>query len=286
MNYTIKAPAKINIGLDVIRKREDGYHDLKMIMQTINLFDILTFEIANGDKHTLTCPQSTVPLDENNLILKAANMLTEEFNITETLNISLEKNIPVAAGMAGGSADAAAALIALNDIFELNLGMNDLMKRGVQLGADIPYCIMKGTALSEGIGDILTPLPAFEDVILLIAKPPADVSTAYVYKNLRLTQDTVHPDIDATIAAMNDKNLPLMGSLCANILETVTIPAYPVINTIKETMLSCGAYVSLMSGSGPTVFGIFENESEAYAAKEKCLAIQKGMFAAVTSTYN
>ncbi len=286
MSYTIKAPAKINIGLDVIRRRDDGYHDLKMIMQTVNLFDILTFEPSTGDKHILTGAKTTVPLNNDNLILRAANLLTEEFHITDALKISLEKNIPVAAGMAGGSADAAATMIAFNNIFGLNLSAKELMERGVQLGADVPYCIMKGTALSEGIGDILTPLPAFEGITLLIVKPPVNVSTAHVYRSLKLTPDIVHPDIDAIIAAMKDKNLPLMGSLCANILETVTIPEYPVINTIKETMLSCGADVSLMSGSGPTVFGIFKNETLADAAKEKCLNISKDMFAIVTTTYN
>lgn len=291
MNYTtkapakiIKAPAKINIGLDVIRKRPDGYHDLKMIMQTINLFDVLTFEFTDGDKHVLTGTADTIALDDSNLIIKAANLLTSEFHITKALRINLEKNIPVAAGMAGGSTDAAATLIAINDIFELGLGTDELMKLGIRLGADVPYCIMRGTALSEGIGDILTPLKPFDGITVLIAKPPVDVSTAYVYGNLKLTPDIVHPDIDAVAAAMKDRNLPLLGSLCANVLETVTIPAHPVIAAIKETMLSCGADVSLMSGSGPSVFGLYGNESDAYAAKEKCLGISEGMFAAVTTT--
>lgn len=286
MTYTIKAPAKINIGLDVIRKRTDGYHDLKMVMQTINLFDTLTFEITDNDKHTLICSGNPVPQGDDNLIIQAADMLTKEFHITKSLKISLNKNIPVAAGMAGGSTDAAATLIAVNDIFNIGLTKKELMQRGVRLGADIPYCIMQGTALSEGIGDILTPLTAFDNITLLIAKLPIDISTAYVYRNLKLTPDIKHPDIDAIIAAMETVNLPLLGTLCSNILETVTVPAYPIINTIKETMLSCGAYVSLMSGSGPTVFGIFENEASAVCAKEKCLAITNGMFAAVTSTYN
>lgn len=285
MAYTIKAPAKINIGLDVIRRRRDGYHDLKMIMQTVSLFDTLTLEETDGKRNILICSDPSIPSGNDNLIIKAANMMTNAYHLP-ALKISLEKNIPAAAGMAGGSTDAAAAFIAINDMFNLNLPQKELMQRGVLLGADIPYCIMKGTALSEGIGDILTPLPPFSDVTLLIVKPPADVSTAYVYRNLKLTGDTVHPDIDGIIDAMNDHNLPLMGTLCANILETVTIPAYPVINTIKDTMLSCGAYVSLMSGSGPSVFGIFENEAAAYNAKEKCLGITDNMFAAITTAYN
>ncbi len=285
MTYTIKAPAKINLGLDVLRRREDGYHDLKMIMQTVALFDTLTFEINDGEGITLTCNNSELPVDDNNLVVKAVRMLADEFDIKKSFSIHLEKHIPVAAGMAGGSTDAAAAFIAVNDIFSLGLTKEQLMKRTVKLGADIPYCIMQGTALSEGIGDILTPLKPLDNVTVLIAKPPIGVSTGFVYTNLKLTPEVTHPDIDGIIRAMSDGDLPKWTGLLENILETVTIPAYPVIDDIKQTMLSNGALGSLMSGSGPTVFGIFDNASNAKKAKEACDAICNGMFTEITEFY-
>jgi len=270
--YTYDAPAKINIGLDVIRKREDGYHDLKMIMQTLSLHDTLTFEIENGKPYnlTMTCSNKKLPIDDGNLVVKAINMLAEEFSINAIIKVHLEKRIPVAAGMAGGSTDAAAAFIAVNEIFKLGLSKDDLMKRAVTLGADIPYCILKGTALSEGIGDILTPIAPLKDAYYLIVKPPINVSTGFVYGNLKITAETLHPDIDGIIAAMKENDAKTVGSLLGNVLETVTAPAYPVIDEIKQLMLKNGAVGSLMSGSGPTVFGIFENEDTANDACKIC----------------
>ena len=270
--YTYDAPAKINIGLDVIRKREDGYHDLKMIMQTLSLHDTLTFEVENGKPYnlTMTCSNKELPIDDGNLVVKAINMLAEEFSINAIIKVHLEKRIPVAAGMAGGSTDAAAAFIAVNEIFKLGLSKDDLMKRAVTLGADIPYCILKGTALSEGIGDILTPIAPLKDAYYLIVKPPINVSTGFVYGNLKITAETLHPDIDGIIAAMKENDAKTVGSLLGNVLETVTAPAYPVIDEIKQLMLKNGAVGSLMSGSGPTVFGIFENEDTANDACKIC----------------
>lgn len=286
MFYTINAPAKINIGLDVIRKRSDGYHDLKMIMQTINLSDTLEFTVTDEDADTLTCSNPKLPVDDNNLVIKAVKLMKETYGINASFHINLIKNIPAAAGMAGGSTDAAACFTALNDMFKLGRTKEELMKLSVKLGADIPYCIMQGTALSEGIGDILTPLPPFDDVFILIAKPDIDVSTGFVYKNLKLTDNTCHPNIDGIIRAMYTHNYSEMSALMGNILETVTVPIYPVINTLKELMIKEGAFASLMSGSGPTVFGLFDDINTANAAKDACRHICGGIFTAVTTPYN
>lgn len=286
MCYTINAPAKINIGLDVIRKRSDGYHDLKMIMQTINLSDTLEFTVTDENTDTLTCSNKKLPVDDNNLVIKAVKLMKETYGINASFHINLIKNIPVAAGMAGGSTDAAACFTALNDMFKLGIAKEELMKLSVKLGADIPYCIMQGTALSEGIGDILTPLPSFDDVFILIVKPDIDVSTGFVYKNLKLTDDTCHPDIDGIIRAMHTHNYSEMSALMGNILETVTIPYYPVIGTLKKLMKNEGAFASLMSGSGPTVFGLFDDINMANAAKDTCSRICSGIFTAVTTPYN
>lgn len=291
MEYTYNAPAKINIGLDVIRKREDGYHDLKMIMQTLNLFDTLTFTVEQCDTKaagtvTMTCSNDTLPLDDNNLVVAAIRLLMKEYDISANISVHLEKRIPVAAGMAGGSSDAAASLIAMNDIFSLGLSKDELMKYGVRLGADIPYCIMQGTALSEGIGDILTPLTPLRDVYILIAKPPVNVSTGFVYGNLKITEETVHPDIDGIIDAMKANDAAKVSTLMSNVLETVTAPAYPVIRDLENIMMNNGALGSIMSGSGPTVFGIFENEACAKKAGEQCENAVKEVFCSVTTCYN
>lgn len=284
MIYTYHAPAKINIGLDVLKKRSDGYHELDMIMQTIGLHDTLTFEVSSGNRLEMSCSNESLPTDKNNLVMKAASMLIEEFGIQSDIHIKLEKNIPVAAGMAGGSSDAATVFIALNDIFSLGLSKEDLMKRGVKLGADIPYCIMKGSARSRGIGDILTPLDAFDKVCVLIVKPDIEVSTGFVYGNLRIDDNTVHPDIAALILAMKERKLKTLGSLTGNVLESVTIPAHPVIADIKDVMTANGASASLMSGSGPTVFGLFENKEEATKAHKACMDRFPGSFSCVTYT--
>lgn len=286
MTYTYNTPAKINIGLDVVRKREDGYHDLRMIMQTVTLFDTLTFDIKDGNNVSMTCTDSSLPVDSGNLVIKAVNLLKEEFNIKADIAVHLEKKIPVAAGMAGGSSDAAAAFMAVNDIFELGLSKQELMKRAVKLGADIPYCIMQGTALSEGIGDILTPVSPLRDIYVLIATPDIDVSTGFVYGSLKLDDTTFHPDIDSIVNAMADNDAHEVGRLLGNVLETVTIPAYPVIDDLKSLMLKHGAVGSLMSGSGPTVFGIYEDMNTAHKAAEACRKLYEGIFCAVTTCYS
>lgn len=268
---SLQAYAKINLGLDVLRKREDGYHEVRMVMQSISLADTLTLRKCPGDGIRLRLigagtDAEGLPLDESNLIYKAILLLKEEFRISEGIEAQLTKEIPIAAGMAGGSTDAAAALKAMNQLFSLGLSEEQLRIRGVSLGADVPYCLMGGTALAEGIGEILTPLPPMPDCLILIAKPPVAVSTAFVYGNLKVRELERRPDIDGMIASLEERDLSGIACRMENVLETVTVPAYPVIADIRQMMQEHGAMKSLMSGSGPTVFGIFSEISQAEAA--------------------
>lgn len=262
----LKALAKINIGLDVLRRREDGYHDVRMIMQTVHLYDWLTIRKSKKAGIHLSSNLYYLPVNENNLIYKAADLLIKEFSIEEGVEIALEKHIPVAAGMAGGSTDAAATLYGMNKMFGLGLKMEQLKQRGVRLGADVPYCLMRGTALAEGIGEQLTSLPPMPKCPVLIAKPGISVSTKFVYENLQLDDATIHPDIDALITDIRKKDLQGIADDIGNVLETVTIPNYPEIETLKETMKQAGALNAMMSGSGPTVFGLFEDTKSAKKA--------------------
>lgn len=262
----LRAYAKINLGLDVVRKREDGYHEVNMIMQTIGLYDKLTIHKTNQQTIKVKTNLHYLPEDENNLVYKAAALMKERFNIEHGIFINLEKKIPVSAGLAGGSSDAAATLYGINCLYDLKLSKKELMKLGVELGADVPYCIMRGTAQSMGIGEILTPLPPFPDCHVLIVKPNINVSTKYVYESLKLDAGTRHPNIDGIIDCIHKKDLYGATRLFANVLESVTTKDYPVINEIKANMLHYGALNALMSGSGPTVFGIFDNYKAAQNA--------------------
>lgn len=262
-----KAYAKINLGLDVVRRLPNGYHEVRMIMQTIGICDILTFAKASSGIH-LQVDNQELPADANNLIYKAAKLLMDTAGITEGVRITLEKHIPIAAGMAGGSTDAAATFWGLNDLFELGYSMEQLKELGVRIGADVPYCIQGGTALAEGIGEVLSELPAPPRCHLVIAKPDINVSTKFVYENLKANELKEHPDIDGMIEAIRSSSLKGITDRLANVLETVTIPAYPIIRDIKDQMLACGAENALMSGSGPTVFGIFTDLDKALAAAD------------------
>ena len=268
MKKEYKAYAKVNIGLDVLRRREDGYHEVKMIMQTVNLFDNLSIEDFEDDNGTIviSANQDTIPVNEDNLIYKAAKLLMDEFSISKGVKIHLEKNIPVAAGMAGGSTDAAATLVGVNEVFSLGLSTEELMKRGVKIGADVPYCIMGGTALSEGIGEVLSEIKGFPQCHVLIAKPPINVSTKYVYENLHANELKYHPDIDGLIEFIKKGDLYGIASKMENVLETVTVKEYPIIEEIKMFMKENGAINSIMSGSGPTVFGLFDDIEKAEEA--------------------
>jgi 4-diphosphocytidyl-2-C-methyl-D-erythritol kinase len=265
---TIKAPAKINLGLDVLRKREDGYHEVHMIMQTVALFDELTFEKTDKQGITLATNHETIETDERNLIVKAAKLFLEYFSIEQGLSIYLKKQIPVAAGMAGGSTDAAATLLAMAQLLEVQTDKETLCKLGVKIGADVPYCILQGTALSQGIGEILTPLKPAPDCFVLLIKPPIEVSTKFVYENLKVQELQSHPDMEGIQRAIEEGDLNGMCKRLENVLESVTIPAHPIIKEIKELALKQGAISALMSGSGPTVFAIFEEEMQAKEAKK------------------
>lgn len=262
----LKARAKINLGLDVIRKREDGYHDLRMVMQTIGLCDELVLSQVETEGIFVSTNRPELPTDERNLVYRAARLLREEFGLPGGIRIHLEKKIPMAAGLAGGSTDAAAVLKGMNDLYSLGLSEAQLCERGVKLGADIPYCIMGGTALAEGIGERLTRLPEAPQCSVLLTKPWIDVSTAFVYGHLRADELQDHPDIDGQIAAVWSGDFSGMTEKMGNVLETVTIPAYPVVQEIKEEMLELGAAGAMMSGSGPTVFGLFDDREKAEAA--------------------
>ena len=276
---TLKAMAKINLGLDVVRRRPDGYHEVRMIMQTVGLYDRLTFEKTEEDALRLESSMKRLPTDGNNLIIRAASLLKEEFGIREGLSIRLDKRIPVAAGMAGGSTDAAAALTAVNRMFDLGLTEEQLRERAVKIGADVPYCLQGGTALSEGIGEILTALPPAPACHVVVAKPPVHVSTKWVYQNLHLEQVTEHPDIDGMTESIRQGDYAGVVRRLSNVLESVTVPRYPVIAQIRDFLRENGADGALMSGSGPTVFALFDDRERAMQALE---ALRKTGLAAQT----
>ncbi|AOR22580.1 4-(cytidine 5'-diphospho)-2-C-methyl-D-erythritol kinase [Clostridium taeniosporum] len=264
----IKAYAKINISLDVIGKREDGYHLLKMIMQSIDLYDIVQVEkIPSGI--SLKCNKSYVPTDERNIAYKAAELFKETYNIESGIYINIEKNIPVSAGLAGGSTDAAAVLKVMNKIFNINASQQELMNLGLKLGADVPYCICGGTALCEGIGEKVTKLKPFRNKILVVVKPPFGVSTKDVYKAFDLSKVIFHPKTDDLILNIKKNNLDFIANNMKNLLENITLGRYKVISAIKEEINVCGALGSMMSGSGPTVFGFFDDMLKAQRCYEK-----------------
>lgn len=263
----LKALAKINLGLDVLGRRENGYHDVKMVMQTIYLYDNVTISKTEEPGIQIESNLFYLPVDENNIAYKAAKKLMDEFQIQEGVRIVLEKHIPVAAGMAGGSSNAAAVLVGMNRLFSLGLSQEDLMERGVSLGADVPYCVMRGTVLAEGIGEILTPLPPLPKCYVLIAKPGISVSTKQVYEKLDSKEIEEHPDIDGILEGLEHGDLRKIANSMGNVLEKVTIEDYPIIEDIKRTMKEAGALNAMMSGSGPTVFGLFEDKKAAMEAR-------------------
>lgn len=260
-----KAYAKVNLGLDVIGKREDGYHEVKMIMQNIGIHDELTF--CRQEKGIeLKIDRIDLPVDGNNLIYRAAKLIKESFCIKEGVQIQLKKRIPIAAGLAGGSTDAAAVFRGMNTLFGLGMSEEKMCELGVKIGADVPYCILGGTALAEGIGEKLTPLPDAPGAVVLLAKPDISVSTKEVYGKLRVEELKFHPDIDGMTKAIIRHDLGGVVERMGNVLENVTVREYPVIDQIKNFMLNHKAARAMMSGSGPTVFGIYEKQEEAARA--------------------
>lgn len=277
MNKIVKkAYAKVNLALDVIRKREDGYHDVCMIMQNLDLYDTLTFTVekintlqktcnsdANFDNQsqiTITTNKEGIPTDERNLIYKAIRLMFDKYDIKANIHVNLEKNIPVEAGMAGGSTDCAATLHAVNELFNLNLDTQTLIELGVKLGADVPFCVLAKTALSEGIGEVLTPINGLPDCYVLVVKPPIGVSTATVYKNLKINELDRHPDVPGMVVALTLGDLEQISCRMENVLESVTVNLHPEIEELKNIMKENGALNAIMSGSGPTVFGLFTSK--------------------------
>ena len=274
-NITVRSYAKINLGLDVLGVLPNGYHTLKMIMQTVSLHDTLCFEKTEGSNVELSTNLSYLPTDQNNLIYKAISLFKEKYGISEGIRCTVTKRIPVAAGLAGGSGNAAAALKAMDALFDTKLTPEALASDGLKLGADVPYCLMGGTALAEGIGEVLTPLPAPPDAKVLIVKPKVSVSTKEVYTNLHLDETTVHPDIDACIDALKTGSLKKLCDNLGNVLEDVTVKLHPCIADIKSKMLEAGADGALMSGSGPSVFGLFSDEAKAKGAYDLFKSMQE-----------
>lgn len=271
---TVKAPAKINLTLDVTGRRPDGYHELQMIMQTIDLYDEVTIS-ETGNSHIEFTMNRELPdgcPSENNLVYRAAKLMQETYSLSGGFRIHLTKNIPAAAGLAGGSSDCAATLAGINKLCGLGLLKEELCELGVRLGADVPFCIRKGTMLSEGIGEILTPLEALPPLWAVLAKPDISVSTAYVYTHLKLQEITNRPDTEQVITCIKEKDMIAVGQKLSNVLETVTIPEYPVIAEIKEHLLQNGAIGSLMSGSGPTVYGLY---MDSVLAEVACQSLKK-----------
>ena len=264
----IKAYGKVNISLDVVGKREDGYHLLSMIMQNIDLYDEIEVEKQECGI-ILECNKSYVPVDNRNLAYKAAEIFKERYDIVDGVKINIEKNIPVSAGLAGGSTDAAAVLKVMNKLFNVNATEEELMELGLKLGADIPYCIHGGTALCEGIGEIITPIKPFRDKIVVLVKPAFGVSTKEVYKNFNLEKVKQHPKTAEIINAIENDDLNFVASNMKNLLENVTLRKHKILIKIKDEMNACGAINSMMSGSGPTVFAFFDDMLKAQRCFEK-----------------
>lgn len=273
----VKAHAKINLSLDVIGKRQDGYHLLKMIMQSIELSDLVKVE-KNHKGINITCDKSYVPLDKKNIAYRAAELFLDYYGIEEGVDIEITKNIPIAAGLAGGSSDAAAVLKAMRDIFMPDLKNDKLVDLGLKIGADVPFCIIEGTALCEGIGEIMTSLKPFSGYILILVKPPFGVSTREVYRDLNIDMIFKHPNNESLIDYIEKGDLRSLCSNMRNVLENVTLKKHPILKKIKSEMLDLGALGSMMSGSGPTIFGFFDNIEKAQQCYDKMSAKYNEVF--------
>jgi len=289
MNFIkVRAHGKINLGLDIVRKREDGYHDVRMIMQTVGIFDGISINRrpSKSSEITVSTNLKFLPTDGNNLAVKAARVLMDEFNITDNIDISIKKMIPVSAGMAGGSADCAAIFRGLNKMYDLGLTNEDLKIRGVRLGADVPYCIEEGTFLSEGIGDILTMLPPMPDCGIILVKPHVNISTKFVYEHMNVAAIKNHPDIDGMVGALLKGDIYGITNRMSNVMELFTASEYPVIEEIKAKLMDLGALNSIMSGSGSTVFAIFDDPERCKNAYNVMKQSGLGRQVYITEPYN
>jgi len=266
MNETVvKARAKINIVLDVVGKRDNGYHDIRTVMQTLDLHDMVTvrrLDKKNGENCgiSLITDSDKIPEDNSNLAYKAAECMKNKYSISDGIEIVIEKNIPVAAGLAGGSADCAAVILGIKDVFNLDISEETLSEIAVGLGADVPYCLKGGTFLAEGIGERLTKISPFPFMHVLIVKPDINVSTPWVYKKFDSVGKEKFPDVDEMINCISNNDISGICKNVCNVLENVTIREYPIIEDIKRSMLNEGALTAMMSGSGPTVFGFYRDK--------------------------
>lgn len=265
---TLKARGKINLTLDVIGKRDNGYHDLDMIMQTINLYDTIKIKKTKTPGIRIHNNLTWLPADHRNIAYKAAQLFLKEADIVSGIYIDIVKRIPVAAGLAGGSSDAAAVLVGMNKLFKTGYSKKQLMEMGVKIGADVPFCIMRGTVLAQGIGEVLTPIKPLPYTHLLLVKPNISVSTASVYKALQINTIKTHPQTESVVQAINKGDTDYIFSHMVNVLEGVTTKMHPEIEKIKAQMIEHGAISSMMSGSGPTVFGIFDSKKKAQLAAD------------------
>ncbi len=278
----IKCPAKVNLSLDVLRRRKDGYHDLEMIMHTVKLFDILSisFTPASEEEIVISTSSGIIPSNEHNICFKIAKAFLKEANLSAKVNIHIKKNIPVGAGLGGGSSDAAGTLLALNKLSGNPLSVPTLLEIAKEIGADVPFFLYGGCMLAEGIGEKLSPLPTLKDAVILIAKPPYGISTPSVYKKLNLENVSSHPDTKKAIEALKTGDLNQLGKASGNVLETAVTDEHPEIEEYKSIMTKNGAIYSLMSGSGSSVFGVFDNPSLAEAASIELKALTNQVFLA------
>lgn len=272
INYIkLRARAKINISLDILGTFPNGYHNLRMIMQTVNLCDYIFIKKLPSfpGEIQLNTNLAWLSCDNRNLAWKAAKAMIDKYNLNEGVYIDITKNIPVAAGLAGGSADCAAVLVGMNILFDINAPINELIEIGVKLGADVPYCIMRGTVLAEGIGEKLTLLDNFPFCYVILSKPNVNISTASIFGIYDSMPSEKHPNTDYIISKIKEGNLEEISSNMVNVLEAVTIKEVPIIEKIKSEMLSSGALGAMMSGSGPTVFGLYDDREKAVQALRK-----------------
>ena len=258
-----KAPAKINLSLDVLFKREDGFHEVEMIMTMVDLADRVSLTLLEEDRILISSQVGSIPLDEKNIAFQAAKRLKQHYGVKAGVHVHIEKNIPVAAGLAGGSSDCAATLRGLNRLWGLNLSTEQLLEHGAALGSDVPFCITGGTALATGRGEKLTPISAPPQCWVVIAKPPINVSTQDVYRRLRADEIEHHPSIPAMMQAIEAQDYEGVCAAMGNVLELVTLPMVPDVSHIKEAMIKLGADAAMMSGSGPTVFALADKEAKA-----------------------
>ncbi len=282
----LKARAKINITLDIIGKRDNGYHDVEMIMQTVELFDQLIMRKTSKDKITIRTNLPYLPVDERNLVYKIIDYMRNKYSLSGGVFVDLNKKIPVAAGLAGGSSDGAQTIFGMNKLYNLKLLLEEMLEIGAKFGSDIPYCMIQGTALATGLGEKITYLDPFPEFYVVIVKPRFSMSTEVVYNNFDLGMVTEHPDTKAVINAISKGDKETICNNLVNVLETVTPQIHPEINVIKDRIKTLGAEGVLMSGSGPSVYGLFSDKHKAEVAVDELKADKKMQFVYLTSIYN